>query len=137
MDAHYEIAAAYYICNGLCNSLLFSMVGYVFVMLLPLIVYDAQRNAKAMGYIFNEEFIAYRSGWISKEISVVKIDKAQAVTVRQNPFDKRRVMAKFYIDTAGVALSDHKIMIKYLDFADALRLQARITELTNSHNFEW
>ncbi len=108
-----------------------------FILVLPLIVYDAQRSAKAMGYIFNDEFIAYRSGWISKEISVVKIDKSHAVAVRQNPFDKRRMMANFYMDTAGVALSDHKIKIKYLDFSDALHLQKRVTELTNKQEFKW
>ena len=108
-----------------------------FVLLVPLIVYDAQRSTKAMAYLFNEEFIAYRSGWISKEISVVKVDKSHAVTVSQNPFDKRRAMAKFYVDTAGASISDHKIKIKYLDFSDALFLQKRVTELTNKHEFKW
>ena len=108
-----------------------------FVLLLPLIIYDAQRSVKAMAYIFNEEFIAYRSGWISKEISVVKIDKSHAVAVRQNPFDKRRAMARFYLDTAGVSISDHKIKIKYLNFADAMYLQKSVTELTNKLEFKW
>ena len=108
-----------------------------FILILPLIIYDAQRSTRAMAYIFNEEFIAYRSGWISKEISVVKVDKSHAVTVSQNPFDKRRIMAKFYLDTAGASISDHKIKIKYLDFSDAMHLQKRITELTNKHEFKW
>ena len=119
------------------SAYLFHWWALGFVLLLPLIVYDAQRSTKAMGYIFNDEFIAYRSGWISKEISVVKIDKSHAVAVRQNPFDKRRVMAKFYLDTAGVSISDHKIKIKYLDFSDAIFLQKRITELTNKLEFKW
>lgn len=108
-----------------------------FVPVFAFVVYDAQRSAKAMAYMFNDEFIAYRSGWISKDVSVVKIEKAQVAVIHQNPFDRRRVMAKFYLDTAGMSIIDHKIKIKYMEFADAIFLQKRITYLTNKQEFKW
>lgn len=109
----------------------------LFIPLLVFVFYNAQRSAKAMGYIYFDGYFAYRSGWITKQVSVIRIDKTQAVSLHQNPFDRRRNMARLVLDTAGFTLTDHNIDIRYLDFNEADALQKIISAQLNELAYEW
>ena len=123
---------------GLSATIYFaSWAGLIFVPLAMFAVYNAQRSAKAMGFIYTQDFIAYRSGWLIKQISLVRLAKTQAVSLRQNPFDRRRNMARLLIDTAGFSLAEHNIDIPYLEIADANFLQKTISQQMNTLEFEW
>lgn len=100
-------------------------------------VYDAQREAKAAAFIYTDDYVVYRSGWLSKDLSIVPMQKGQAADLKQNIFDKRHKMAAFELDTAGVSFFDHGIDIPYLEFDDALQLQKNIIRRTNELEFEW
>lgn len=109
----------------------------LFTVLSILVIINAQKSARAMQYIYADKFVAYRSGWISRKISIVLIEKAQVVSLRQNPFDRRRNMAKLAVDTAGFSINDHNINIPYLEYSDAMQLQNEISKEVNLLEFEW
>lgn len=109
----------------------------LFVPMVAFVFYNAQRSAKAMAYIYFDGYFAYRSGWITKQVSVIRIDKTQAVSLHQNSFDRRRDMARLVLDTAGFTLTDHNIDIRYLDFKEADALQKIISAQLNELAYEW
>jgi len=131
--------------SNLFFILLVLLIAYFFIewraffllLLVPLAVYDARRSARAAGFICNDDFIAYRSGWLFRNISIVRLHKAQAVSMRQNLFDRRRAMASLAVDTAGFSFTDHRIDMSYLEYADAERMHKQISAKANELEFEW
>jgi len=100
-------------------------------------VYSAQQEAKAAAFIYHPNYIVYRSGWLSKNLSIVPMQKSQAALIKQNIFDLRHKMASFTLDTAGLSPFDHSIDIRYLEWQDAINLLKQVTDRTNKLEFEW
>ncbi len=89
------------------------------------------------GWGLSESAIYFRSGWLSRHLSVVPLDKVQTVTVRASPFDRRRRMATLAVDTAGAGSFGHRIDIPYLDREVAEDISRCLYAEAGSTEFDW
>ncbi len=90
--------------------------GFIFgLALLPVAIWYAQKKAKATRYARTQELIAYRSGLLTRKLSITFFDKIQTLHLTQSPFDRRWKMATLAIDTAGSGPADHVISVEMLD----------------------
>jgi putative membrane protein len=86
-----------------------------------------------VGWAVTDDAVLFRTGWIWKQISVVRFTKVQAVAIHESPFDRRAAMARVRVDTAGAGSSSHRVDIPYLaretarDLCDLLAGQAART----------
>ena len=86
-----------------------------------------------MGFARTDQGVLFRSGVISKIVSITFFEKIQAITVNQSPMDRRWKMAKLTVDTAAAGPAEHRIDVPLLDEAFAHRELATITHLAAKH----
>jgi putative membrane protein len=84
-----------------------------------------------------DQAIFYRSGWLSRSVSLVPFSKIQTITIQESPFDRRRAMASVTVDTAGASLLGHRIAIPYLDGTVAKELGQRLYAEAEATEFDW
>lgn len=87
----------------------------------------------SMGFARTDQGVLFRSGVISKIVSITFFEKIQAITVNQSPMDRRWKMAKLTVDTAAAGPAEHRIDVPLLDEAFAHRELATITHLAAKH----
>jgi putative membrane protein len=75
-------------------------------------------------YAMDERFLAFREGWWSRRYALIELDKLQAVTLKQSPFDRRSGMASLQIDSMAADPLASGIEIPYLPAAEARALFA-------------
>lgn len=75
--------------------------------------------ARFAAYAYDGEVVAYRSGWIARQWTVLRVAKCQSAQLRISPFDRRHRMAKLALDSAGAAAVGGELVIPYLDEAEA------------------
>ena len=96
----------------------------------PVSVFLAWRGARGWAafaaYACNDDYIAFRAGWLTRQWTVARIDKGQTLSVSQNPFDRRRAMATVSFDTAGATLGSFPLSIPYLPIDEARALAERL-----------
>ena len=68
---------------------------------LPVVWFLNHKSYQHTGYWINEDFFAYRRGWLSRSTRYIPQRRIQLAVVRQNPFDRRLGLASLVIDTAG------------------------------------
>jgi putative membrane protein len=78
-----------------------------------------------------------RWGWLRRRIRVVPVAKAQSVAVAESPFDRRRGMAAFEVDTANAGPLGAAIRVPYLERALADRLWADLADRAARTRFRW
>ena len=114
-------------------SLLLAPIGYYFfgiwgcsvtLIALPILVAYAIRRSRSVKFARTALGVVYRSGILTRKISLTFFEKIQATTIAQTPFDRRWAMATLSVDTAAAGPADHAIEIKYLD-ADLARSEHR------------
>ncbi len=114
-------------------SLLLMPIGYYFLgvwgcgvtlIALPTLVAYAIKKSRSMQFARTAFGIVYRSGILTRKISLTFFEKIQATKIVQTPFDRRWGMATLSVDTAAAGPADHTIDIKYLD-ADLARREYR------------
>ncbi|MCZ6712047.1 MAG: PH domain-containing protein, partial [Gammaproteobacteria bacterium] len=88
-------------------------------------------------YALTERAIYFRSGWLSRQISVVRFVNMQTVSMLQTPFDRRKRMASVAVDTAGAGTHGHRIRIPFLDVDVAESILYRLYSETRSTEFRW
>ena len=96
-----------------------------------------RRWVRHAGYALTENAIYFRSGWLSRQVSVVRFVNMQTVSMRQSPFDHRRRMASVAVDTAGAGATGHRIRIPFLDVDVAGAILQRLYTETRSTEFRW
>ena len=107
--------------------------GFIAVVILPPIgVYISRRAHAKMAYAITPETVLFRSGLLTHTTSAAKIEKIQAVSLRESPFDRRWAMATILVDTAGSGIISHRIRIPYLDRADANKLARELSSRTEA-----
>jgi putative membrane protein len=84
------------------------------VVALPFLIWHANRSSRAMRYARIPNGVVYRSGVLTKKMSVTFYEKIQSLRVEQSPFDRRWRMATLSVDTAGSGPAEHAISISYL-----------------------
>jgi len=84
----------------------------------PLVFY-ARKISRAQMYARTSDGVAYRSGLLTRKISMTFFDRIQTLHLEQSPFDRRWGMAQLSVDTAAAGPANHKIQVPYLpeDFA--------------------
>lgn len=99
-------------------------------------VYEVAYIRRA-AYAVTSDRIAYRSGVLWRHLSVVRLEKAQAASLTESPFDRRWQMASVRVDTAGAGPAGHHIAIPYLDRATARDLLDRVTRRAARTALQW
>jgi putative membrane protein len=89
------------------------------------------------GYALTGCAIYFRSGWIGRQVSVVRFVNMQTVSMSQSPFDHRKRMASVSVDTAGAGGLGHRIHIPFLDVDVAQGILRRLYEETRRTEFRW
>ena len=85
----------------------------------------------------HDEVVLLRSGWIWRQQTLARANKIQSVSLLQSPFDRRAVMARVRVDTAGAAVGSHRVDIPYLDSTVAEGLAGRLSAQAASTAFKW
>jgi putative membrane protein len=85
------------------------------IIILPVFLWLANRQAKAMRYARCGPLVVFRSGLMTRKCSCAFIDKIQSLQLSESPFDRRWRMATLTVDTAAAGPAEHRIEVKYLD----------------------
>ncbi len=104
---------------------------------LPLSWLISHRWVRHAGYALTDRAVYFRSGWLSRRISVVRFVNMQTVSMHQTPFDVRKRMASVAVDTAGAGGVGHRIRIPFLDVDIAASILQRLYAETRSTEFRW
>lgn len=99
-------------------------------------VFATGRRIARLGWTADADVVAFRSGWLSRQVTVARVTKLQAVAVHESPFDRRRGMVSVRVDTAGASEAG-RIDIPYLDAAVARPLHARLAAQAADTEFRW
>jgi membrane protein YdbS with pleckstrin-like domain len=79
-----------------------------------------------LGWAEGDEVVMLRSGWLWQQTILARVNKIQAVTMHESPFDRRAAMSGVRVDTAGAGELSHRVDIPYLDQEVARRLAGRL-----------
>lgn len=109
----------------------------VLILALPWALLSARQYVAYLGWAETDDVVVMRSGWIWKRLTLARVNKIQAVTLYQSPFDRRAAMARVRVDTAGARELAHRIDVPYLDLAVASDLHQRLSTHAASTAFKW
>jgi putative membrane protein len=104
---------------------------------LPLALVNARMYVRHTAYALSPRAVLFRSGWLSRRMSVVRFDKAQTVALQQSPFDRRHAMGSVYVDTAGGGRVGHTVDIPYLEMPVAEWLRDRVYLEASGTMYRW
>ena len=97
----------------------------------------ARRQVRHMGWALTDGAVLYRSGWLWRQLTAARFTKIQAVALHESPFDRRHVMARIRVDTAGAGDFSHRVDIPYLAKATALELQGMLAAQAAGTELRW
>lgn len=100
-------------------------------------VIGARQYVAHLGWSETDEVVVMRSGWLWKQVTLARVNKIQAVTLYQTPFDRRAAMARVRVDTAGAREMSHRIDVPYLDVVTARDLHQRLSAQAAVTAFKW
>ena len=93
------------------------------------------QQVQHMHWAATEDVVAFRSGWLWRNVTIAPIAKIQAVSCTESPFDRRAAMASLRVDTAGGRM--HRISIPYLGRETAERLFGTLATRAAQTAFHW
>ena len=99
-------------------------------------VVQARIAVANLGWARGDKEIAFRRGAFWRYVSIARVTKIQAVSVRESPFDRRAGMATLAVDTAGSSESD-QVRIPYLRRDVADRASAELAAEAGTTEFTW
>lgn len=101
----------------------------------PIVVALAWMHAhlyvKHTRWALEREVLLFRSGWLTRRLTIVPRDRVQTLNVSTSPFDRRRHMASLSVDTAGGSSMSAGVRIRYLPADVAHRLAASLYATVN------
>ena len=113
-----------------------SAIGVAIVLLLWSTI-GARQFVKHVGWAEGDEVVMLRSGWIWQQTTLARVNKIQAVTMHQSPFDRRAAMSGVRVDTAGAGELSHRVAIPFLDQEVARALAGRLSAAAANTAFRW
>jgi putative membrane protein len=113
-----------------------SAIGVAIVLLVWSII-GTRQYVKHVGWAEGDEVVMLRSGWISQQTTLARVNKIQAVTMLQSPFDRRAAMSGVRVDTAGAGELSHRVAIPFLDQEVARALAGRLSAAAANTAFRW
>jgi putative membrane protein len=111
-------------------------IGAAIILLLWSII-GARQYVKHVGWAEGDEVVMMRSGWIWQQTTLARVNKIQAVTMHQSPFDRRAAMSGVRVDTAGAGELSHRVAIPFLDQEVARGLAGRLSAAAANTAFRW
>lgn len=93
---------------------------------IPLAWMHAHLYVKHTRWALAADAVLFRSGWLTRRLTIVPRDRVQTLSVEASPFDRRSRMARLYVDTAGASPRSGGIRICYLGAEVAERLAAAL-----------
>jgi putative membrane protein len=131
-----RLSAALFLCVP--AALVLGWWAVVFgAIVIPGSVYAARRYVDHLQWAATDTMVAFKSGWLWRSFTLVRVSRAQTVTLVESPFDRRTAMARVRVDTAGADERSHRIDIPYLDKARAAALQQRLAAVAADSAFQW
>jgi len=91
----------------------------------PLAWLHAHLYTRHTRWALARDAVLFRSGWLTRRLTIVPRDRVQTLSIDASPFDRRSRMANIYVDTAG-ASSAAGIRIRYLGTDVAEQLAAAL-----------
>lgn len=118
-----------------------SLLGWRAVPLVAMVVawmvLRTRQHVRHLSWAAGDDLVAFRSGWFNRHDTLVRTSRIQAVTTEASPFDRRAVMARLRVDTAGAGELSHRIDIPYLAADLATRLRAQLSRRAAHTAFRW
>lgn len=105
--------------------------------LLPFAIWFAFQRSKSMKYARTAFGVVYRSGILTKKLSMTFFERIQTLRVNQSPFDRRWKMAKLVVDTAAAGPAEHTINVGFLDEQFAFQELDELTTTSSQHRPNW
>lgn len=93
---------------------------------IPLAWMHAHLYVKHTRWALARDAVLFRSGWLTRRLTIVPRDRVQTLSVEASPFDRRSRMASIYVDTAGAGSMSAGIRIRYLASEVAERLASAL-----------
>jgi putative membrane protein len=97
----------------------------------------ARLDVKALGWATGEQAVFFRSGYVTRELTIARYNKIQVVSLHESPFDRRARMAGVRVDTAGAAHASHRVQIPYLARSVADGLHQELSAQAARTAFRW
>jgi putative membrane protein len=97
----------------------------------------ARLAVKSLGWATGEQAVFFRSGYVTRELTIARFNKMQVVALHESPFDRRARMAGVRVDTAGAADASHRVHIPYLARPVADGLYRRLSADAARTAFRW
>jgi putative membrane protein len=99
-----------------------AVVAVLMLSCIPLAWMHAHLYTKHTRWALAKDAVMFRSGWLTRRLTIVPRDRVQALSIDASPFDRRSQMANIYVDTAGGSAMRAGIRIRYLaaDVAEGL-----------------
>ena len=92
----------------------------------------AWQRWRRQGYTYDDDGLASRSGLVGRKVDAFLFRKAQSVTVRRSPLQRRKGLA-----TLEVVLACGAVRIPYIDYGFACRLRDYILYRAESSDRRW
>ena len=96
-----------------------------------------RKQVQHLGWAVTGDFVAFRSGWLWRTVTVVPVARIQAVGRIETPFDRRTAMARVRVDTAGASERSHRVDIPYLPGETATELHHRLAAAAAASALRW
>ncbi len=97
---------------------------------LPVVIAIAWMHAhlyvKHTRWALERDVLLFRSGWMTRRLTVVPRDRVQSLNLTTSPFDRRRHMTSLTVDTAGGSARSAGVHIRYLPAEVARTLAATL-----------
>ena len=92
----------------------------------------ALQRWRRQGYLHDEDGLAIRTGFVGRRVDALLFRKAQSVTVRRSPLERRRGLA-----TLEIALASDTLSVPYIDHSVACRMRDHILYKVESSQRRW
>lgn len=101
---------------------------------IPLAWMHAHLYVRHTRWALAPDAVLFRSGWLTRRLTIVPRDRVQTLSLEASPFDRRSRMASIYVDTAGASAMSAGIRIRYLAAEVAERLAAALYRTAGARN---
>lgn len=95
------------------------------------------QHVRHMRWASTEDAVVFRSGWLWQNLTIAPVVKIQTVECTESPFDRRTMMARVRVDTAGGRELAHSVAIPYLARDTARALYEHLSTKAAHTTFRW
>jgi putative membrane protein len=105
--------------------------------LAAVVIVGTRQHVKHLGWVATDDVVGFRSGWLGRRETVIRVSRIQAITTYGSPLDRRARMARVRVDTAGASELSHRVDIPYLAEDVARATAERLAGLVAHTAFRW